>query len=289
MGFPAIVPGTISVTGDRRQRPARLRRPAARDRRQGGASATTIAAPGVGITAPSGDNGTTTEDGTSFAAPQVTGSVVLLQQMYEKAYRHPARPSPELDQLAPARRGHRPRRRHRDRRRPARRPQLAPRSSSQQIATPRTPDSRPPTPTPASPRRRRRRPRPRRPTPTPDGRSPGGRPQTQVFVNGVSIGQLLDGPARREVSQPLRVPQRVRCRASDLGPAGSKVNLGPSTALGRGDASPTRTVKTPGDAGRQGPREPRPPRPSPAVHHAAAHKYSPSRHSLLSYLFPFKI
>ncbi len=36
--------------------------------------------------APSGDNGTATEEGTSFATPQVTGTIVLLQQMYRKAY-----------------------------------------------------------------------------------------------------------------------------------------------------------------------------------------------------------
>ncbi len=57
-----------------------------------------IAAPGVGITAPSGDSGTTTEDGTSFATPQVTGSIVLLQQMYENAY-HTLPTVAELDQL----------------------------------------------------------------------------------------------------------------------------------------------------------------------------------------------
>ena len=33
----------------------------------GGASATTIAAPGEGLTAPSGDSGTATVEGTSFA------------------------------------------------------------------------------------------------------------------------------------------------------------------------------------------------------------------------------
>ena len=39
----------------------------------GGASATTIAAPGEGLTAPSGDSGTSTVEGTSFATPLVTG------------------------------------------------------------------------------------------------------------------------------------------------------------------------------------------------------------------------
>ncbi len=85
IGFPSIVSDAISVTATdssnflasnaQRLGPAR-----------GGASAVRIAAPGVGITAPSGDHGTTTEDGTSFAAPQVSGSIALLQQMYEDAY-----------------------------------------------------------------------------------------------------------------------------------------------------------------------------------------------------------
>ncbi len=53
---------------------------------KGGIYATKIAAPGVNVLAPSGDSGTASENGTSFAAPQVTGGIVLLQQYYEKAY-----------------------------------------------------------------------------------------------------------------------------------------------------------------------------------------------------------
>ena len=48
----------------------------------GGGSATVIAAPGDGMTAPYGGNSTATVDGTSFATPLVSGSVVLLQQIY---------------------------------------------------------------------------------------------------------------------------------------------------------------------------------------------------------------
>ena len=52
----------------------------------GGASATAIAAPGEGMHAPYGDNGTATVEGTSFATPLVSGAVVLLQQIYEQRF-----------------------------------------------------------------------------------------------------------------------------------------------------------------------------------------------------------
>ena len=52
----------------------------------GGASATTIAAPGEGLTAPTGDSGTSTVEGTSFATALVTGGVTLLQQIYESRF-----------------------------------------------------------------------------------------------------------------------------------------------------------------------------------------------------------
>jgi type VI secretion system secreted protein VgrG len=83
-GFPATVPDTISVTAT--DASDRLASNAQRLGPNGSGSATTIAAPGVGITAPDGGNRMTTEDGTSFAAPQVTGSLLLLQQIYEKAF-----------------------------------------------------------------------------------------------------------------------------------------------------------------------------------------------------------
>ena len=97
LGFPAIIPDVISVTATDAN--DQLASTAQRlGSAQGGSSAVKIAAPGVGITAPSGDDGTTTEDGTSFATPQVTGSIVLLQQMYENAY-HTLPSVAELDQL----------------------------------------------------------------------------------------------------------------------------------------------------------------------------------------------
>jgi subtilisin family serine protease len=84
-GFAAIVAGTISVTatdlsGNLLSNAQRL------GSAIGGASATTIAAPGDGLTAPSGDSGTATGDGTSFATALVTGSVTLLQEIYESRF-----------------------------------------------------------------------------------------------------------------------------------------------------------------------------------------------------------
>jgi type VI secretion system secreted protein VgrG len=94
LGFPAIVPDTFSVTATdaNDQLASNAQRLGSA---LGGVSAVKLAAPGVGITAPSGDNSTTTEDGTSFATPQVSGSIVLLQQMYENAYHT----LPTIDQL----------------------------------------------------------------------------------------------------------------------------------------------------------------------------------------------
>jgi subtilisin family serine protease len=84
-GFAAIVASTISVTatdlsGNLLSNAQRL------GTSVGGASATTIAAPGEGLVAPSGDSGTATGDGTSFATALVTGSVVLLQDIYESRF-----------------------------------------------------------------------------------------------------------------------------------------------------------------------------------------------------------
>ena len=92
-GFAAIVNGTISVTAtdlsDHLLSNAQRLGTAI-----GGASATTIAAPGVG-TAPSGDSGTASVEGTSFATPLVTGAVVLLQQIYQSRFGT----LPSIDQL----------------------------------------------------------------------------------------------------------------------------------------------------------------------------------------------
>ena len=49
-------------------------------------TATDLAAPGAGFVAPSGDNQLANVDGTSFATPLVTGSVVLLQQIYQSRF-----------------------------------------------------------------------------------------------------------------------------------------------------------------------------------------------------------
>jgi type VI secretion system secreted protein VgrG len=85
IGFPAIVPDVISVTSTDAN--DKLASDAQRlGTAQGGASAVKIAAPGVGITGLGANNSTSAQDGTSFATPLVTGSIVLLQEMYEKAF-----------------------------------------------------------------------------------------------------------------------------------------------------------------------------------------------------------
>jgi type VI secretion system secreted protein VgrG len=84
-GFAAIVAGTISVTAtdlSGRFLPNAQRLGTA----IGGNSATTIAAPGEGLTAPSGDSGTATVQGTSFATALVTGGVTLLQAIYQSRF-----------------------------------------------------------------------------------------------------------------------------------------------------------------------------------------------------------
>jgi subtilisin family serine protease len=85
-GFPAIISDTISVTstnaaGTQISSTAQRLSPAV-----GGAFATDLAAPGEGLTAPADGNNFDTVEGTSFAAPQVTGAVVLLQQIYESRF-----------------------------------------------------------------------------------------------------------------------------------------------------------------------------------------------------------
>ena len=81
-----------------------------------------IAAPGEGSDRPVGRQGTATVEGTSFATALVSGSVVLLQQIYES--RFGTLPTVDSDQVvAPA--GLRPdqRSRHRHHARRARHPQ----------------------------------------------------------------------------------------------------------------------------------------------------------------------
>lgn len=84
VGYPAIISNTISVTASNAD--DQLWGNAQRLGRQtGNPSATDLAAPGVGVpmatTGSSYINGT----GTSFAAPVVSGGIVLLQQIYERA------------------------------------------------------------------------------------------------------------------------------------------------------------------------------------------------------------
>ncbi|MEO6808172.1 MAG: S8 family serine peptidase [Isosphaeraceae bacterium] len=87
MGFTAILPDTISVTGTDVN--DRLASDAQRlGSGVGGAAATDIAAPSIGVTGPIEGNGFSTLSGTSFAAPQVTGAVVLLQQIYQQRFGH---------------------------------------------------------------------------------------------------------------------------------------------------------------------------------------------------------
>jgi subtilisin family serine protease len=84
-GFTSIVGGVISVTAtDTTDQllPDAQRLGAA----TGMGTATELAAPGKGFVAPSGDNGVSAVDGTSFATPLVTGSVVLLQQIYQSHF-----------------------------------------------------------------------------------------------------------------------------------------------------------------------------------------------------------
>jgi subtilisin family serine protease len=84
-GFTSIVGGVISVTATDTSDhllPAAQRLGST----IGMGTATDLAAPGAGFVAPSGDNQLANVDGTSFATPLVTGSVVLLQQIYQSRF-----------------------------------------------------------------------------------------------------------------------------------------------------------------------------------------------------------
>ena len=83
-GFPSILPGTIGVTAT--VGGSKLATDAQRLGPIGGASATALAAPGVGLTAPVNESDVATVEGTSFAAPQVSGAILLLQQIYEQRF-----------------------------------------------------------------------------------------------------------------------------------------------------------------------------------------------------------
>ncbi|MFO0890489.1 MAG: S8 family serine peptidase [Isosphaeraceae bacterium] len=84
-GFTSIVSGVISVTATDTSN--QLLPDAQRLGDDiGNGNGTELAAPGKGLLAPSGSNQQMTVDGTSFAAPLVTGSVVLLQQIYQSRF-----------------------------------------------------------------------------------------------------------------------------------------------------------------------------------------------------------
>lgn len=85
MGFPAIVSDAISVTAlnGADQVASDAQRLGAIP---GNASSTTLAAPGVNLTTLSSNNQYATATGTSFAAPQVSGAIILLQQIYESRF-----------------------------------------------------------------------------------------------------------------------------------------------------------------------------------------------------------
>ncbi len=80
MGFVAILPGTISVTGTDGDRIWSNAQRLGTER--GGAAATDLAAPATGLETTVENGGFGRVEGTSFAAPLVTGAIVLLQQIY---------------------------------------------------------------------------------------------------------------------------------------------------------------------------------------------------------------
>jgi subtilisin family serine protease len=86
MGFIAILPNTISVTASDPN--DRLMPDAQRlgSGGFGGASGTDLAAPGSQLRTTGENGGFWNVDGTSFAAPLVTGSIVLLQQIYRSRF-----------------------------------------------------------------------------------------------------------------------------------------------------------------------------------------------------------
>jgi type VI secretion system secreted protein VgrG len=86
VGFPAIVPDTISVTSTGASGTVLSSDAQRLGTAIGGASATDIATPGEGLVAPVQGNQFATVDGTSFAAAEVSGAVVLLQQIYEQRF-----------------------------------------------------------------------------------------------------------------------------------------------------------------------------------------------------------
>ena len=86
MGFTAIVKDTISVTGVD-PKTGQLASNAQRlGSAVGGEAATDIAAPSLGFNTVTGNGHYESVDGTSFAAPVVTGSIMLIQQKYQSQF-----------------------------------------------------------------------------------------------------------------------------------------------------------------------------------------------------------
>ena len=85
MGFPSILTETVSVAATDKNDAflSNAQRLGARD---GYAAATDVVAPGKDFSAPTIDRRWVAVDGSSFSAPIVTGSIVLLQGIYKKWY-----------------------------------------------------------------------------------------------------------------------------------------------------------------------------------------------------------
>ncbi len=85
-GFTAIVAGVISVTATDITGTQLLSDAQRLGTATGMGTMTDLAAPGEGMVAPTGGSGYSSVEGTSFATPLVTGSVVLLQQIYQARF-----------------------------------------------------------------------------------------------------------------------------------------------------------------------------------------------------------
>jgi type VI secretion system secreted protein VgrG len=81
MGYVAILDKTISVTASDASDHL-----VGNAQRLGGASGTDLAAPGSGLLTTSESGGFTRAEGTSFAAPLVSGAILLLQGIYESRF-----------------------------------------------------------------------------------------------------------------------------------------------------------------------------------------------------------
>ena len=94
MGYTAILPETISVTAS--DSSDRLLADAQRlGSATGGKFATDLAAPGANLVAPQDGQSLLSVSGTSFAAPIVSGAIILLQSIYQQRFGT----LPSVDQL----------------------------------------------------------------------------------------------------------------------------------------------------------------------------------------------